>query len=74
MIDFLHDKVIPMLRTKVKLEDFSPLEVEEVRQRYMLSHIFPGEEGFVELDLTDRPHRRSHTAQGGSTPPPEGQT
>ncbi|CAL8333028.1 unnamed protein product, partial [Arctogadus glacialis] len=50
-IDFLHDKVIPMLRKQVRLEDFCPLESEEVRQRYMLSHIF-SEEEFVELDLT----------------------
>ncbi|XP_030214347.1 transcription termination factor 1 [Gadus morhua] len=50
-IDFLHDKVIPLLRSKVRMEDLCPLESEEVRQRYMLSHIF-SEEEFVELDLT----------------------
>ncbi|XP_059909077.1 transcription termination factor 1-like [Gadus macrocephalus] len=50
-IDFLHDKVIPMLRRKVRLEDVCPLESEEVRQRYVLSQIF-SEEEFVELDLT----------------------
>ncbi|CAL8343730.1 unnamed protein product [Lota lota] len=53
LIDFLHDKVVPMLRRKVMLDDSCPLpeQEEEVQERYLLSDIF-SEEVFMELDNT----------------------
>ncbi|KAK0136786.1 Transcription termination factor 1 [Merluccius polli] len=53
LIDFLHDKVIPMLRNKLnQMADSCPLQQEEeVQNKYLLSNIFSDEE-YMELDNT----------------------
>lgn len=49
LIDFLHDKVVPVLRERVK--KCPPPQEREGRDRFLLSDIFPEEE-YMELDNT----------------------
>ncbi|KAJ3604339.1 hypothetical protein NHX12_029080 [Muraenolepis orangiensis] len=51
LIDFLHDKVVPMLRTKLKIADSQPLQQQEAPCLYLLSDLFSNED-YMELDNT----------------------